>query len=345
MTIESSRQLGLTPRFDYSAFRTVGIFVRGAIGDLLLATPLVNAIKIFNPTVRCVLICDDRNGRIAPYMTVFDGFIVVNRKLNPYFDLISSGKRILSPSFDVTFAAKVGFGTQNAIWPKYFKSGRIVSYINSCKRHWSDRLISDPIEFKESIYKDNHYSLGVLNLGFKISVSQTSECLYPTLTPPDLLKTGPDKPYCIVCIGNKADPRVPKLALIEQVINGLVAKLSHTAIVLLCLPGDVADAQSLSQKFSQVSDLQINATVEMDELLTLIKGAEVVCGSDGGVLHMACALNTPIVGVIKSQQVPTWMPLYRKGSMVVVDNVNDMNPAEVVAEMSKYLIHSLGGMV
>lgn len=74
---------------------------------------------------------------------------------------------------------------------------------------------------------------------------------------------------------------------------------------------------------------------QLREIAALIANAAVFIGADSGMMHLASASGTPVVGLFKSHNMATYAP-YNQGSVGV--NTMDTNPDECIRLIQKILL-------
>lgn len=107
------------------------------------------------------------------------------------------------------------------------------------------------------------------------------------------LAAAPETPYAVfVHATSRADKRWP-----EAHWRTLIAHFSQSGLTVL-LPWGTSDEAECSARLADgIAGATMGKRRELPELAALLAGAQVVCGVDTGVVHLAAALGTPTVAL------------------------------------------------
>ena len=112
------------------------------------------------------------------------------------------------------------------------------------------------------------------------------------LVAPPLL-AAPDTPYAVfVHATSRRDKLWPEAHWRE-----LIAHFTQAGLTVL-LPWGTGDERERSARLADgIAGAQVSARRDLPELAALLAGADIVCGVDTGLVHLAAALNTPAVAL------------------------------------------------
>jgi heptosyltransferase-1 len=112
------------------------------------------------------------------------------------------------------------------------------------------------------------------------------------LVPPPLL-TAPDAPYAVfVHASSRADKQWP-----EAHWRALIAHFTQSGLAVLLPWGTSEEAERSARLADAIPGAAVCARRELPELAALLARAEIVCGVDTGLVHLAAALGTPTVAL------------------------------------------------
>ncbi len=115
------------------------------------------------------------------------------------------------------------------------------------------------------------------------------------LVPPPLLAS-PDRPYAVfVHASSRADKLWP-----EAHWRALTAHFTQAGLAVLLPWGSSAEAERSTRLAAAIPGAEICARRDLPELAALLARAEVVCGVDTGLVHLAAALGAPTVALFVS---------------------------------------------
>jgi ADP-heptose:LPS heptosyltransferase len=138
-----------------------------------------------------------------------------------------------------------------------------------------------------------------------------------------------DGDYVVIhpSVGGYSQARNWQADRFAAVARALHQELSHR--VLLVGASDAANAADIIQRSVPVTNL--TGATTLAELAALLQNARLVIGSDSGVVHLAAALEVPIIAIFGPSNHEEWMPF---GASVVT--VGD----EIVPQMNKIAVRA-----
>lgn len=298
----------------------IALIARHSFGDLLLALPLINMLKAYYENSNINLIVDHRIRSIVDYIPNIDCFFVLPKAHNVYLSYLMSINGLRSLNTNFAIAAKAGSGNQNGIVSFLTRAPARLAYVDRRRRGWADSLLSIPVDIDRNIIGAIHYSSAVAGLVFPYYLTQ--QCLpeefWPRLKRDTLnsSREGIEGFAVMVVLGDDSDPRKPSDSFLAQYINELSSVIDLTAFISF-LPGQEGRAQQLQSKIEVISNLAITPTIP--DLLSFINVMDLVVGGDGGTIHMAAALDRPILSAMSAETYTQWRPLARAGSVFTFD--------------------------
>jgi heptosyltransferase-1 len=112
------------------------------------------------------------------------------------------------------------------------------------------------------------------------------------LAPPPLLDA-PDKPYAVfVHASSRTDKLWP-----EEHWRALIAHFTQSGLAVLLAWGTREEAERSARLAAAIPGAVVSARRELPQLAALLGRAEVVCGVDTGLVHLAAALGAPTVAL------------------------------------------------
>ena len=319
-------------RFNISNSNSIAIFVRSSYGDLIMTIPLINVIKKINPNCYIKIFAEDKNSEVIPFIPYVDEFEVMPSKGNRYITFIKHGLRNRSKRFDFCFAAKTGTGSANGFFSFCLGAKNRVAYVPS-KLRWTDHLINRKIIFDEKkLYDSQHYALGVLGLLVKEPKMKYLQSFKPRLNVKSSLSSGFK---IFTSVTNNRPSCQLKNSVLAKVLNSLAEKYKFEVIVSY-MEKDKELAQNLKTKLQPRTTLR--SSPKLEQLLELISSANLLFIGEGGIMHMAAAMEKPQLVLFGVTSEVTWSPLDK--SSVVIKDENDVNniPYDVIlSKLTKML--------
>ena len=302
----------------FQGIKRLALLNRSAIGDLILCLPALYKLKCLNPEVKLDLYCDKENMQIAKLITIFDEVYPLPTLGNTYLAIISSAFKARFKHYDVFVSMKVGFGRQGGLFALFLGAKSSTGFVSNVEPDWrasralvTDRAFTDPVKLTRSMYETQHYSATIHQLFFEDDVSEFvkefSDYNYPsTLVSHFKRQDMIGDNYILLTVGSLSDPR----KLTDRYLVKLIYTLSLDESVRIVLCGLREDLLRFN-----AFDLQLEGRVVIAEtptvssLLSLVSGALVVCGGDGGTMHLSSLVQVPSVVMIASANDSKWRPL------------------------------------
>jgi ADP-heptose:LPS heptosyltransferase len=118
-----------------------------------------------------------------------------------------------------------------------------------------------------------------------------------------------------------------------SLLNRLFEKKDFS-VVVNCEPKDEKKGQELKQILHMPA--YVVPTPSFDAFLKLLASCEAAFVGDGGVMHLAAALDKPQVVLFGGTKIWEWAPLSKKAICLGhLHNVNDINPAQILEALDE----------
>ena len=314
--------------------KSYAIFVRSSYGDLLMADPLIKYIKSLHKDNQISLFVEEKNAQLVEFMEYIDNFFIIPSKGNKYIYFIYYGLKYRKNKYDISIAAKTGVGSANGFFQFFLGAKKRISYVLRNKS-WTDKLVNFPVEYCESIYEKQHYSLSVLQLLNK-EFKEIPESFYPKLC---LKVKKQDNKYkkLLISVSNNRETCLLNNESIASIVNDL-SKEFDLSIYVSAIQSDYHLAVDLQSMINCHSKIYI--TPLLKDYLYLLKSVDLCFFGEGGSMHMAAALEIPQVVLFGETSITTWSPL-SKFAAVLGDksNVNNI-PNNVILYALKNKLQS-----
>lgn len=306
------------PKDFFQGVKRLALLNRSAIGDLILCLPALYKFKCLNPEVKLDLYCDQNNVQIAELLTIFDEVCPLPRLGNTYASIIFSAFKARFKNYDVFVSMKVGFGRQGGLFALFLGANASTGFVSNVEPDWeesrtliTDRAFTDPVKLTRNMYETQHYSATIHQLFFVGHVSEFVQGLSDYNYPSALVSHFKRQDtigvnYILLTVGSLRDPR----KLTDRSLVKLIYMLSLDESVRIVLCGLREDLIRFNALDLQIGDrVMIAETPTISSLLGLASGALVVCGGDGGTMHLSSLVHVPSVVMIASANDSKWRPL------------------------------------
>lgn len=288
--------------------KNIAIVRRNGFGDVLCTIPLVHLCKKLYPEAKVHLFVDAMSAALVPYLEGPDEISVIEPSSNKYWQIAKTAWRHRNQHFDLAISGKTTPMRLMNVFLMALRAQKRIAYVKSS---W---LINAP---KPWILEEKHQALKLLHL-LDPSLDRVPTDWFPRLkgvTP--ISRPG----HILVSASNN---RIGSTLSLER----MAACLDTAPVCITALEKDRAKAEQLAQKLKVPYELFVG--LSFGEFLGLIKGVGKVFVGDGGISHLAAALDKPQVALFGGTKVWEWSPLSDKALCLAhPHNVNDI-PLSVI---------------
>ena len=304
-------------RFDAPP-RSVAIVMLSALGDAVHVLPVVSALKRAWPETRLSWIVQPLPKRVAEHHPGVDEFIVFHRRrgmdaMRSYSEL---QRTLKGREFDLLINLQVYLkaGLITALAPARVKLGfdraraRDMNWLFTTHKIPPRRMghVQDQyFEFVEHLGIDPQPP--VWNITFTAEERAAQQAFYADV----------QRPVCAIVVGTSKPQKNWAPARYAQVIDALWTR--HGVRALLVGGPSALEGAAAAHIESAVKSPIVNALGDdVRRMMWLLDGADFVISPDTGPLHIARALETPVVGLYGYTNPKRYGP-YRKYEDLVVD--------------------------
>ncbi len=270
------------------AFQKIGILRLSAIGDVVMVVPMVRALQFNFPQAEITWII----GRAAySLLKGLSGvkFIVID-KPNSFASYNKFRKQLKPYKFDVLFAMQASLRT-NLMYP-LISAKRKIGFDKKRAKDFHFLFIQESIYFKE-----NHLLDSFMSFAEHIGVKQPSMLEWNLSIEPEnynWLKSKVNKPYIVI---NPAASKKERNWLSEryiQLIETIEIEYPQLEIILTGTSNDFEMLQSITNK---TKALNFAGKTSLKQLAAVVDDALLLIAPDTGPVHIATAMNTPVIGL------------------------------------------------
>ena len=332
---------------------------RDNIGDLVCTTPLLSALRDKFPDAYLAALVNSYNAAVLKNNPVIDDLFVYQKakhraigewKVSVWWRTLMLMLKMRKTIWDVVIVATTSYSRSSFKFAKWLNSKRVIAVVPDSIN------ISDPISFSST---DNlHEVEAVMQLAIPLGINKVPDKVSIYLN--DKYKSKYQRVAKKV-IALHISARKEKQRWSAENFANLACQLSVKGLdsggvefLLFWSPGSADDPQHPGddEKAEQVQQLCKEYSVQDKIILTpcvtnsleeLIYGLSLCDGmicSDGGAMHIAAALNKPIVALFGNSDAVRWHPwgVPYKVLQKQSQDVSDISVDEVVDAVSRILI-------
>ncbi len=292
--------------------KKIGIIRRNGLGDLLCVMPLVNLCKERFPGCLVTLFVDGRGAPLLPYLQGVDNAVVLSSFASKYGSLLKTAWAQRNQKYDLLISAKPSPMKLLNLFLYALRGKNRIAYVNKA---WHSRLVNqprayDPREEKHQMVK----SLRLLDPAFETVPSH----LMPRLTVKPSFQF-PEKAVLVSVTNNRIGSTLDH-DKIQRLLNALASK-TRFKVIINCEPEDISRANLLAAGLRVAKE--IIPTPSFDDFIALIASVDVCFIGDGGIMHLAAALDKPQVVLFGGTKIWEWAPLSEKA--ICLDDPHNVN--------------------
>lgn len=275
------------------------------MGSLILASPMVRALRQHYPNVRVDLLTIEQNRVVSEILPIFDCIYTVDtRSLSSVLkSMLRALRRIRREKYDVVI--DVEFFSRLSGLVSYFARPRytVGFYLPEI---WRGNFLTHPVHF--NYYR--HAIVTFMALAKSLGIESADYSLEPIVVSDDAEKSaraslqamGVLSGRRIVCVNVNTGPLSPERRWPEEnfvkLIQLILSKFPEIIILLIGAPSDlplVTKIHALVGSQNQNRVLNVGGKFSLPELCALLRTSELLITNDSGPLHLAEALATPAV--------------------------------------------------
>lgn len=299
---------------------SLAFFVWDYLGDVLTSLPLLQVCRSLLPNTQITLFT---NSYCAPLLPFFRGYdkahiIPLNSLKKPnLLTLWRLHRKFTQPSFDFAISA---FSCPEKKVHMMLSAVHAKIRIGRTKGRWNalaDRFINWPVTRTQIRRGQDHINLYLSNLRILFPLfDRVPDELYPRLDATQNLALPSDKnlvtflapseaPILLISLSNNRRTSSLSLDHYTRLLNRLSVKKAFK-VLISCLPDQVTMAKQLSSRLKVPNT--VLATTQLIEFIAVLNRAHLVFVGDGGIMHLASALEKKCIALFGKTSVEDWLP-------------------------------------
>jgi lipopolysaccharide heptosyltransferase II len=275
------------------------------MGSLILASPMVRALRQRYPNARIDLLTIEQNRALSEILTIFDKVHTVDTRTlrSVVKSMLSALHRIRREKYDVVIDAEF-FSRLSSLVTYLVRARYSVGFY--LPEIWRGNFLTHPVHF--NYYR--HAILGFMALARSLGAESADYALERLVISNEAeksvrakLKTLGVRPgQRLICVNVNTGPLSPERRWPEEnfvkLIQLMLSKFPDIIILLIGAPSDlplVTKIHALVGSESQDGVFNVAGKFSLPEICALLRTSELLITNDSGPLHLAEALATPAV--------------------------------------------------
>ena len=277
------------------------------MGSIILTSPAITTVKKNFPNTKIHFLSFHSNADILKLITGIDEIIPV-KLTNPisfFIDTINVIFKLRKTKFDLVFDFEF-FTYYSAIITRLIKAKYSVGFDNHKNKR--SLLFSETVLFNDHIHTRGNF----INLALSVCKNETKN-IYLKILPEDELKTG-SMPFIVV------NPNASKMAYERRLpadhFVKLIEELSATGKFNIVLTGSEDEKEYVDAIINNLKNRSLvkglAGKLTVSGLTNLINSSLCLITNDSGPLHIASALNKPVIAFFGPESPVRYGPLSDK---------------------------------
>lgn len=276
------------------------------MGSIILTSPAVNMAKQNYPAAKMHYLSFESNREVLTVIGNVDNIITI-KLTNPvkfFIDTLRLVKKLRKMDFDMVYDFEF-FTYYSALINRFIKSKFSTGFDN--RKNKRSRLFANTVLFNDHIHTRDNF-LNLVSSGNNKSLKEFPKPEYGSF------KESIAAPYIVV------NPNASKMAyerrLPAEYFVKLTDALSEDGKFRVILTGSVEEINYVSAIHNKLKSKEnitnLAGKLSVNELFSLIAGAECLITNDSSPLHIATALNKPVVAFFGPESPVRYGPLSSK---------------------------------
>ncbi|PHM38325.1 glycosyltransferase family 9 protein [Xenorhabdus innexi] len=311
----------------------IAILRRNGLGDLICTQPLIKFLQKKYPNAKISLFIEQNNQDLAKYVCP-DVDINILPQGNKYFSIIKTALKFRKKNFDIAISAKPSPMKLNNLF--LWLLGAKKRYAVVADKKWDSKLINYPTNTR--MLKGYHQALKVLR-----TISPNEQFLTPDLFPKIKLtnKSKPShsgNPLILFSVSNNRKNSLISNDYLELIAGKISEKHPTAKFIISALPNDVNLANDLISRIKGNS--QVVICDSLNSFLSLLNEMNLIIVGDGGICHLAAALNKKLVALYGVTKPENWSPLASKNMCITLHDPKNVNNIPLI-QVTDAILHLL----
>ncbi|CAQ85509.1 MULTISPECIES: glycosyltransferase family 9 protein [Photorhabdus] len=311
----------------------IAILRRNGLGDLICTQPLINYLKLKYPSSEIHLFIDFNNEELTKYLCP-NIITHIIPKGNKYISLLTTALKQRKEKFDIAISAKTSPMKLNNLFLWAVNARK--RYAVTSHKKWHEKLINTSTDLKK--IDGLHQSLKLLKI-FDPTIESIPSDLFPKIVMKDFFGFSNSKfPKILFSVSNNRTRSQIKNERMASIANEIIKNFPDAVFLISTLYKDREKANQLLTMIEGKS--QIIESENLKSFLSLINSVDLVIVGDGGICHLAAAINKKIVALYGVTKPQNWGPLISDELCITLydkENVNNISLQEIYLSALKLL--------
>ncbi|PHM73540.1 glycosyltransferase family 9 protein [Xenorhabdus kozodoii] len=300
----------------------IAILRRNGFGDLICTQPLIKFLHKTYPNAEISLFIDPGNAELAHYLCPEINVHIIP-KGNKYLSIIKTALAFRRKKFDIAISAKPTPMKLNNLFLWLLGAKERYAVVN--EQQWHSRLINSPV--KQEQVNGYHQALKVLRT-FSPGENKLSPELFPYIKFNKTLQTiEQQSPMILFSVSNNRKYSLINNERLTLMANKIIENYPDAKFFISSYKQDISLAEDLSARIGKNSEVIVSDS--LGSFLTLLNSMTLIIVGDGGICHLAAALQKKCVAFYGVTRPANWAPLATEDQCITLYDPKDVNDIDL----------------
>ena len=319
---------------NFNSLSSILVIRPDRLGDVVLSTPVYESIKNSFPHLQVTAVVDSNNVSILTDNPNIDKIISFAPK-----NIGTTIKQLRQNRFDVAFTLNKKFSVISSLIALISGAKYKIGYAHDETVWLYDiRLPIDNQQRHESLNNLellNHSGLKISSKYPRLYFNQDEEKKITAML--NTLRKYPQYPLVLI----KPGTRIEKWgweAKNFQVVADKLSSSKKAEVFFICAPGE----ELLIDQINQMANQKINKLpiLSIKELALVIKKSDLLLCNHTGIMHLASAVETPIVVIFKHGEIARWKPINTPHILLEEKKPDTLSPETILDKINQLLTNT-----
>ncbi|MDC9597084.1 glycosyltransferase family 9 protein [Xenorhabdus anantnagensis] len=296
----------------------IAILRRNGLGDLICTQPLIKFLQKKYPNAEINLFIDMGNAELAHYLCPKINIHIIPRG-NKYLSIFKTALAFRRKKFDIAISAKPTPMKLNNLF--LWLLGAKKRYAVVTDKQWHSKLINYPV--KQVQVNGYHQALKVLRT-FSSIENKLSPEFFPYIKFENVIQTAEHQsPRVLFSVSNNRKNSLINNENLTLIANKILDNYPETKFIISSYKQNTPLAEDLRARIGKNSEVVISDS--LNSFLALLNSMTLIIVGDGGICHLAAALQKNLIAFYGVTMPENWAPLATEDKCIIFYDPNDVN--------------------
>jgi ADP-heptose:LPS heptosyltransferase len=310
------------------------ILMNQNIGDFIVCSPILKNIKLASPKSQIHVLANEVNKDLALENPNIDNVVIYKNKWQKLFPMLLGLRK---ENFDIAIELEAKVVTKVIILLKIINAKCILAVSKTEGRYGMNPNDVLPYDFYTN-YKLKHQRdtcLDILRLMNIKCLDKSYDVYYKNHHKQKVVSylASFDSTSVFIALNIAGSSKNNKIspADVHKIILGLYASKKNIVIILLHKPSDREDISNLIPDEASSFAFLSYPTQSILEAAALIDAMDLVISPDTSIVHIACALNKPLVSIYTANKnnFDKWYPISSSNKVIFSEHISSLESLDI----------------